>query len=183
MYSLNTLVFAVTISNIVIGASSQGMLSCPVLPQSFVCPLWQYCMSLVAVLYVSCGSTVCPLWQYCMSLVAVLYVPCGSTVCPLWQYCMSLVAVLCGSTVCPLWQYCMSLVAVLYVPCGSTVCPLWQYCIYTVYLHVHMYPFDVLLVPLVEVDDPVAQALESGRGQCSPDGWQLTIVEGLSHFV
>ena len=31
MHSLNTLVFAVTISNFVIGASSQGMLSCPVL--------------------------------------------------------------------------------------------------------------------------------------------------------
>lgn len=49
--------------------------------------------------------------------------------------------------------------------------------------HENTYPFDVLLVPLVEVNDPVAQALEGGWCQCSPNRGELTIVERLGHLV
>ena len=48
---------------------------------------------------------------------------------------------------------------------------------------INTYPSDVLLVPLVEVDDPVAEALECGGCQGPPDGGELTVVERLGHLV
>ena len=50
-------------------------------------------------------------------------------------------------------------------------------------MEVHTHPFDILLVPPVEVYDPVAEGLERGRGQAPPDGGDLAVVEGLGHLV
>ena len=85
--------------------------------------------SLVALLWLSCGSLVALLWLSCGSLVALLWLSCGSLVALLWLSCGSLLVALlwlsCGSLVALLWLSCGSLVALLWLSCGSLVALLW----------------------------------------------------------